>query len=332
MTQEEKNPLHLILEDFKLHLVSSGEFARKESIELAEQSTLRFAEESTDHQSEKLDKLEVEQLPPLPMKNRAQLQIQSPYRARFYWSLRSNPFEILKKMLGDEAVKYKLVAKLINQTENREFLFPIEIAGSTWFDVEADSMYHVEIGLFAPDKPFIRLLFSNTVQTPRSKPSPFVDWSPEFLVSNEEFVEILDATGFKHDATELALAADDPEDTAIKNTFFSLFGHHSFPFKISELRYALFALASGLSLEDLRGHISAALFDFLQRLITEHEVSSEKIRSKLSENFIISDESDEYNESDKVIYRTFGASLIEFHRKKPFRKYPKLSPISSLRR
>ena len=116
MTQEEKNPLHLILEDFKLHLVSSGEFARKESIELAEQSTLRFAEESTDHQSEKLDELEVEQLPPLPMKNRAQLQIQSPYRARFYWSLQSNPFEILKKGNYSKQSTYAIISSIGGKT------------------------------------------------------------------------------------------------------------------------------------------------------------------------------------------------------------------------
>jgi len=359
LQQEERAPIELVSEDFKLHPISSGERTRafkttKDtpkivfSSETSEGSAEELAEEEVEKVSvgkeekeAKSEKDEIEELlgpklPPLPMINRAQLQMQSPNRAFFYWSLKSNPFSTLQKIFGKSALSYKLVAKLINQTENSEQIFPIDIAGSAWFDVESDSTYRVEIGLFAPNRPFIRLLFSNTIQTPRSAPSPYFDWLPEFAISAQDFAEVLDATGFKQDAIEMALAGDQKADIATQNTFFSLFGQRFLNARLSELRYALFALASGLTLEDLRYQISPSLFALLEKLMlemSEQPPTAEKIRAVLYENFDIEEEAEESEEIEEIV-RTFGASLVNFGKKAPRKfklpkKFPKISPVSS---
>lgn len=330
MSQEERNPLNLVLKDFKLHLVSSTEFGREKERIKSERNELRFARD--DEEIEILEELENEQLPPLPPRNRAQLQVQSPNRVRFYWSLKSDPFSTLQKIFGSEAFNYSLVAKLINQTEGTEQIFPIEMAGSNWFEVEADSTYRVDIGLFAPDKPFIRLLFSNTIQTPRSFPSPFFDWSPEFAISKKEFVQILNATGFEQDAVELALANDDLHssvDEATRKIFLDIFDKQDFSLKPSEMRYILLALASRANLESLREEVSPTLFAFLQRLVSETtELSlAERLHRLILENFDV----DGIMLGEELSRKTFAASLVEFRRRKPSQKLPKLSPISSLR-
>ncbi|MFN3330810.1 MAG: DUF4912 domain-containing protein, partial [Pyrinomonadaceae bacterium] len=211
--QEERNPIELVSEDFKLHPISSGErfigespkivFSSEETLESSQGMTAEKEVEAKQEGKDEIEKLLEPKLPPLPMINRAQLQMQSPNRAFFYWSLKSNPFSTLQKIFGRNVANYTLVAKLINQTENTEQIFPIDTAGSAWFDVESDSTYQVEIGLFAPNRPFIRLLFSNVIQTPRNAPSPYFDWSPEFAISAQEFAKVLDVTGFKQDAIEM---------------------------------------------------------------------------------------------------------------------------------
>jgi hypothetical protein len=335
--QEERNPINLVAEDFKLHPISSGERLIKETTEIVFSSEKNLEEENLIEEkaeeissADKIDKLLEPKLPPLPMVNRAQIQMQSPNRVFFYWSLKSDPFSILQKIFGKGSSDYTLVAKLINQTENSEYIFPIDKAGSTWLNVESDSTYQVEIGLFAKNRPFIRLLFSNTIQTPRSAPSPYFDWSPEFAISARDFAEVLDATGFKQDAIEMALAGDDKATVATQNTFFALFGQNFPNTKPSELRYALFALASGLTLEDLRHHISPKLFALLERLITEmsEKLTTEKIRAAVHENFGLDEE---IEEPDEEIFRTFGASLIHFRKipKKRKFQFPKISPVSS---
>src|SRR5947199_334677 len=48
-------------------------------------------------------------LPELPRENRARLQMQSPTRLYFYWSLRQNPWQQLRAVFGPELGSYTLV-------------------------------------------------------------------------------------------------------------------------------------------------------------------------------------------------------------------------------
>ncbi|MCA1638342.1 MAG: DUF4912 domain-containing protein, partial [Acidobacteria bacterium] len=268
-------------------------------------------------------------LPELPKENRARLLMQSPTRLNFYWSLKNNPIQTLKRIFSGQTQNYTFVVKLVNQTTNREEIMPIEAEGSSWFDVDAEATYRAEIGFYAPNRPFVRVMFSNTVATPRKNPSPLRDYSPLFIVSANQFAEVLDVSGFQQDAFEVALAGDDIKFTedATENAFYQFIGKQENDFtqnNSSEIRFALLALASGIVLENLRGQISKNLFLKLQENV--EKLSAEKALSALQENFgVFSDEMTEEFFTPTV----FGTSLINFPRVSRKKFVPKFAPLSS---
>lgn len=268
-------------------------------------------------------------LPELAKEDRARLQMQSPNRINFYWSFKENPYQILSRIFGRQT-NYQLVAKLLNQTSKREELYPIETDGSAWFDVDADSSYRVEVGFYAVSRPFVRVLFSNTLQTPRKSPSPRQDYSEYFAVSADQFAKVLDVSGYQQDAFEVALAGDDIEaaDTATEAAFSQFFDAEEGDFdatKSGEWRFVLLALASGYSLEELRGHISPSLSAFLQA--RTEQLSAEKAIVALQTNFDVSD--DEIYEEEFVGETVYGTSLVNFPRSLKRRMLPKFSPFPS---
>ena len=282
-------------------------------------------------QSEVFKELAEPKLPELAKENRARLQMQSPNRLYFYWSMENNPFQTLNRIFGGNAENYRLVAKLVNQTQNREEVVPIEAEGSTWFDVDADSTYRTEIGFYAAHRPFVRLMFSNRVKTPRKNPSPHRDFSSDWAVSANQFAQVLDVSGYAHDAVEVALAGDDLEfaDNAARNAFTQIIGSEEDDFvgnDASEIRFALLALASGYSPESLRGHISKNLFAKLQE--NAEKLSAEKALNALQESF---GEFTEETIEEGFGQTVFGASLINFPRFSRRKALPKFAPISSLR-
>lgn len=334
---EEQETLEFSLTDFKLNLVSSAEMLKGETKPLPE-NELKFA--TGEEESEKEEPTEVfkelaePKLPALPSENRARLQMQSPNRIFFYWSLKNNPFQTLQKMFGSRAGDYTFVAKLVNLTNRTENFYPVPAAGSWWFDVESDSTYQAEIGFLSVASPFVRLLFSNTVETPRSAPSPYFDLSPQFAVSAQEFAEVLDVSGYKQDAFEMALAGDEAAeaDAATEETLRQLIGKRKLDAPGGELRYVLFALATGTTLEDLRGQISPNLFAQLEKLVGENaeSLAAEKVLSALQENFDL-EADEETEETGEVSYKTFGASLVNFQKfpRTLTKRFPKFSPVSS---
>lgn len=338
--EQETETREFSLTDFKLNLVSSAEMLKGEA-HLLPENELKFATageeaEATAEVSEIFKELAEPKLPALPSENRARLQMQSPNRIFFYWSLKNNPFQSLQKMFGSRAADFTFVAKLVNLTNQTENFYTVPVAGSWWFDVESDATYRAEIGFLSSDRPFVRLLFSNTIETPRAAPSPYFDLSPQFAVSAPEFAEVLDASGYKQDAFEMALAGDEAEaaDTATHETFVQLIGKRRLDAKTDELRYVLFALAAGATLEDLRGQISPNLFAQLETLMQENaeRFGAEKVLSALQENFAF-EADEETGEAGEVSYKTFGASLVNFHKfpRALTKRFPKFSPVSSLR-
>ena len=276
-------------------------------------------------------------LPELPRENRARLQMQSPNRIYFYWSLKNNPFQTLQKVFGGQTSSYRLVAKLINQKTEAEEIHPIEAEGNWWFDVDANSEYRAEIGFYAPNRPYFRVLFSNAVETPRKSPSTRRDYSEDFTVNAQEFAEVLKSSGYRQDAFEVALAGDDIDyaDFATKSAFSRLTGKEYVSTEdTSELRFALLALASGYSLEELRSRISVKLHAILQESI--EKLSAEKTFSALQENFDVLEDEFIEEEEETLTPTVFGASLINFPRTSRKRRLPKtilpkFEPISSWR-
>lgn len=268
-------------------------------------------------------------LPELDRENRARLQMQTPTRLYFYWSVKNNPFQILRKAFGGNVGSYQLIVRLINQTRRREELHPVEAEGNWWFNVEANSRYRAELGFYAPNRPFVRIMFSNTVETPRKSPSPRPATESEWAVTSAQFAEILDDSGFSADAFEVALAGDDAQAAEIstRNAFEQLFGGQGsdfqFDFNAEEVRFALLALASGIALENLRGQISDALFTALQENVAD--LTAEQSLAALREHFDVFD--DEIIEQEQIGSAVFGASLIGFPKSITKRIAPKsLSP------
>lgn len=320
------------LEEFKLSPVSSAEMIKEIpvideddllSLDVAPPQLLINAglvEEKTDEILEVEDpifkELATPKLPELIKENRARLQMQSPNKIQFYWSVKNNPFQTLTRAFGGNTGNYRLVAKLVNQSTDREEFFPIDAEGSWWFNVDADSSYQAEVGFYAPNRPFVRVMFSNVLETPRKGPSPRVATDADWAISAHDFAEVLDSSGYTQDAFEVALAGDDFEvsNYATQNAFSQFIGiqeTNAVEINAEEIRFALLAIASGYSLEDLRGHIGADLFAVLQENL--EKLTTENALAALNEHFDISMEEIE-EEEEFLGDAVFGASLVHFPR------------------
>ena len=273
-------------------------------------------------------------LPELPRENRARLQMQTPTRLYFYWSVKENPWALLKNVFGDDLGSYSLVLKLVDKKHGHEDIHPTDAAGNYWFDVDADGSYQAEIGFYAPNRPYFRILHSNTVDTPRRSPSPRAATDADWKVTSYKFAEVLDVAGFSRDAFDVAIAGDDyVAATGASNLAFARFlGTSDFDLlgiTAEDIRYAMLALASGARLEDLRFKVSNALFAILSANADKLEAA--KAMSALGEYF-------EINESEvteeQIGPAVFGASLVNFPRTLttrggPTKIAPDYSPVSS---
>ena len=272
-------------------------------------------------------------LPELRHENRARLQMQSPNRLFFYWSVGSNPFQKLNKALGAKTASYSLVLKLIDLRRDTERIHAVDAEGSWWFDVEADGEYQAEIGFYAPNRPYVRAMFSNKISTPRKSPSTRVDTEADWSITSDKFAQVLEVAGFTEDAFDVALAGDDSDHaelatrSALSDLTGASEGHEAMDVAGDEIRYALLLLASGIPLDSLRWKISPALFALLEKHAAS--LSSEKAFGVLKDHFDI--QADEITE-EEFGPAVFGARSINFPRRlKTKRTLPKLSPVSSSR-
>ena len=346
--------------EFKLNPLSSGELIRSESDQavsgtkapqfLAEETLLTDAETEAEEEVDPIfAELAMPKLPELERENRARLQMQSPNRIYFYWSIKNNPFQILQKVFGGRTGSYQLVAKFVNLKNDHEEIRAVDAEGNYWFNADSDAAYRAEIGFYAPNRPYIRVIFSNTIETPRKSPSPRAASDADWAISSSAFAQVLDNSGFRQDAFEVALAGDDAAaaEKATEKAFHQLIGKRKLDFSLinaDEVRFALLALASGVSLEALRGQISESLFIVLQEHVAS--LSAENALSALKENFEVFDE--EIFEEERLGAAVYGASLVNFPKSVKKRtvpraglpkdvsdnapKYiPKLSPLSSFK-
>ena len=274
--------------------------------------------------------LALPKLPELRHENRARLQMQSPNRLFFYWSVGPNPFQKLNKALGVQTANYTLVLKLVDLKRDTEQIHRVEAEGSFWFDVEADGEYRAEIGFYSPSRPYVRALYSNTVATPRKRPSPRIDTESDWSVSADRFVRVLEVAGFSEDAFDVALAGDDVDsaDAATLAAFNDLVGDDDLDLRsidTDEIRNVLLMLAAGAALESLRWKTSPALFALLQE--RSAALTAEKALGVLKERFDI--EADVVT-SEEFGPAVFGASSVNFPRRLTTRRtLPKFARASS---
>lgn len=269
-------------------------------------------------------------LPPLERENRARLQMQTPNRLYFYWSLKENPYKNLNRILGAQASNYTLVLKLVDLGSERETVRPIDPDGSWWFDVEDDRSYRAEVGLYAVNRPYVRVLFSNTVATPRRGPSPRPAEAAEWKVSAAKFSRVLEVAGYSRDAFDVALAGDEPavSDLAARTAFEDYFGSGSKlnGYAAADLRLVLLTIAAGGSMASLRGRIGPTLFAFLEKSSVGTDAA--RAASILSRRYDI--EADEFDDEAEAESAVFGASMVNFPRRvRAKRRVNEFSPISS---
>lgn len=278
-------------------------------------------------------------LPDLQRENRARLQMQTPTRIYFYWSVKENPWAMLTNVFGGDRGNYTLVIKLIDQTFGHETINQCESEGNWWFDVEPDRKYQAEVGFFAPGRPYFRILHSNLVETPRRSPSPRAATDSDWRVSANKFAEVLDVAGFSRDAFDVAMAGDDIAlaQDASQQAFTSFIGSSEIQIEgisSDELRYALIALASGMTLEELRGKVSPTLFAILQA--NAGQINAGRAMTSLTEHFEIDETEFTEEEFGPAVY---GASLVNFPKtlktktvsnmKPSIELAPRYNPVSS---
>ncbi|CAN5384191.1 hypothetical protein BH20ACI2_BH20ACI2_09700 [soil metagenome] len=283
----------------------------------------------------RVDKVLAEpELPELERENRARLQMQTPTRLYFYWSVGENPWALLRRAFGDETGSYTLVLKLVEPRTEAEQIYNAEPEGNWWFDVEPDREYRAEIGFYAPNRPYFRIVFSNSMQTPRRKPSPRKATEADWTVTADRFAKVLDVAGFSRDAVDVAIAGDDAARSASAthmalNHLTGGNGNNLNGVDDEDIRYAMVSLAVGHKLEELRWKISAELFAYLQA--NEIKLGEENARVALKEHFDIEDFDFETEEFGPAV---FGASLVNFPRTRRSRRplltsRPDLAPVSS---
>ncbi len=253
-------------------------------------------------------------LPELQRENRARLMMQTPTSLYFYWSVRENPYHLLRKAFGDDMGSYTLVLKLTESRSGTEVIHRAEAEGNWWFDVQPDGKYEAEIGFYAPNRPYFRVIYSNTIETPRRNPSPRQATDTDWKVPAHKFAEVLDVAGFSQDAFDVAMAGDDHETSEqVTHTAFKNFiGTNGFDLRgiaAEDIRYSLMALASGLKIDDLRSRISPALFAILQS--NAEKIAAGNAMNALTEYFDI--EESEFTEQ-QYGSAVHGASLVNFPR------------------
>ena len=305
--------------------VTDEPIAALEKTEITEPTT-----QDVPERSEVFKKLADPKLPSPEKRNRARLQMQSPTKLYFYWSMTENPFQKLNRALHRQSNNYTLVIKLIDISRETEEIWPCDASGSWWFDVESGREYRAEIGFYSPSRPFVRVMFSNAISTPKQSPSRVPSIESQWSVSADKFAQVLDVSGFKRDAFDVALAGDDAaysDHQAVS----ALRRFTSKPidakdFHPEDIRYALFALASGFKLDELRHRIGSRLFSMLKG----NEMTSNKAAARdVVEKHFSAEAADIVEEISEPL--VFGASRIHFQKR--FRSVPRsgrFEPLSSL--
>ena len=261
-------------------------------------------------------------LPALTREARARLLMQSPTRLFFYWSVGANSYAALHKALGNGTGGYQLALRLLDLTNQTEELHHVEAEGSWWFNVRPETEYRAEIGFYSPSRPFVRILFSNTMETPRKGPSPHPASEARWIISPGKFAEVLDVSGFHEDAFEVAADAKDSEFIAaafakragVSETQVASLGS-------DDLQAALRLLAEGYPLEDLKWRVSAELFALLQERYSH--LGAEEFQRRFAP--VLGEE--ETSEDELVETAAFGGSLVDLRR--PRFSRPRFAPVSS---
>ena len=257
---------------------------------------LMTAEPPPEQPAEVLDKLAAlsvdEPLPESYPTDTIRLLVQSPYRAFVYWNHARDPFETLRRAFGvQDASRYKTLLRLTDLDSGEEHdVEASPLARNYWFNVRPGRRYRAAVGLGSPGRPFIRLLSSAPVSTPRVTVSHLLDDSPKFRAPAAEFARVLNEAGYASDALEVTLEAVDEatRDETTRRLTREVIGAEvpaADPEWMNELRAMLAALTFGVPLDSLLSLLSPELAEWLRRVLAGHEdrLSAERLLAALRE-------------------------------------------------
>ncbi|MGH9837852.1 MAG: DUF4912 domain-containing protein [Blastocatellia bacterium] len=118
--------------------------------------------------------------------------VQDPFRLFVYWQLKDDPFDRLGRIFpGHESEKFHTALKLVDETNNIAVFFDAAFAREYWFSVFPDRAYHVELGVRSPRYGYIKLLNSQTVQTPRGGPSDQIAEEETYRIEADDYLQVL---------------------------------------------------------------------------------------------------------------------------------------------
>jgi hypothetical protein len=267
-------------------------------------------------------KLSEPKLPELPSDDRARLQLQSPNKLFFYWSSRKNPYANLQRLFGERFRGYDLSVRLINLKDDSVRVLPADMSGTTWFDVGADTSYRAELGFFSQNRPFIRVMYSNTIQTPRPSPSRRLASDADFAVRTQQFADVLSASGFAHEnvAQDFAFADKLLADTRAREIATRLADEKEenlADISLLELRWVLVSLASFAPLDELKRSVSPALVAWLESIEAQNpdalkaENVADELQRSLGEEFVGMLKSGEVETRKRYVHKVFGGSAVD---------------------
>lgn len=292
------------------------------------------ASEKAPAQSASFETLAQPVLPHLKRQNRARLQMQSPTKLHFYWSAKDNPWALLRDSFEGGTGSYQLVLKLTDLRRDTEEIHVAEAEGDYWFDVEANGEYQAEIGFYAINRPYFRVIYSNAVTTPRLSPSPRAAPEANWAVSANKFAEVLDVAGFSRDAVDVAMIGDDEAAGAevTRTVFFKLISREDVDLEnveAADIRYAMLSIAAGARIEELRGRLSERLYKILAA--NSAAITAQHAIGTLAEHFDM--DAADFSEG-RWGSAVFGASLVNFPRtlttRGPSPKFlPRYDPVGS---
>ncbi len=118
--------------------------------------------------------------------------VQDPFRLFVYWQLKDNPFDRLGRIFpGHESGNFHTALKLLDETNNIAVFFDAAFAREYWFSVFPDRAYRVELGVRSPRYGYIKLLNSQTVQTPRGGPSDQIAEEETYQIEADDYLRVL---------------------------------------------------------------------------------------------------------------------------------------------
>lgn len=220
-----------------------------------------------------------EPLPELDGSDEAHLLVQSPDTLFLYWNHARDPFQTLLRALGEAAAHYRPGVRFLDVESGEEDTHPASPGRAHWYDVRPGRAYRADIGFYAEDYPFVRLLSSEVARTPLAAVSPLIDEEPDFHVAATNFAHVLNEAGFASDALEVALESADAvaKEAATSPAIARALTGLDAPFDSDEdlagLRHLIAALAFGEDFERIAARLSPNLLAWLEAIDAERETA-----------------------------------------------------------